>query len=140
MTEPQKLFQFWYIFSKTEKVFGVLAWYMQGLKCWNCNELFIKQWKLTNLEQKIIIIMYHHLECLFSEGSVHNYYTKTRESNIATLLRQNNIAKYSKDCLCVLESPYFCLVFRCILHLEDEWQYQFCKGHLVAKKLGDIFS
>ena len=79
---------------------------------------------------------YHHLECLFSEGSIHNYYTKTRESNIATLLRQNNIAKYSKDCLCVLESPYFCLVFRCILHLEDEWQYQFCKGHLVAKKLG----
>ena len=53
---------------------------------------------------------YHHLECLFSEGSIHNYYTKTRESNIATLLRQNNIAKYSKDCLCVLESPYFCLV------------------------------
>ena len=33
---------------------------------------------------------YHHLECLFSEGSIHNYYTKTRESNIATLLRRNN--------------------------------------------------
>ena len=53
---------------------------------------------------------YYHLECLFSEGSIHNYYTKTRESIIATLLRQNNIAKYGKDCLCVLESPYFCLV------------------------------
>ena len=59
------------------------------------------------LTHKIIIIIWN---VFFSGGNIHNYYTKTRESIIATLLRQNNIAKYSKDCLCVLESPYFCLV------------------------------
>ena len=31
---------FLWMFSTTEKVFGVLAWNMPGLKCWNCNELF----------------------------------------------------------------------------------------------------
>ena len=58
--------------------------------------------------------------------------TIQKQEKVTLLLYLDEIT----DCLCVLESPYFCLVFRCILHSEDEWQYQFCKGHLVAKKLG----
>ena len=56
---------------------------------------------------------YYHLECLFFQKVAFIITTQKQEKVsllFATLLRQNNIAKYSKDCLCVLESPYFCLV------------------------------